>query len=99
LICIALKVRLHLPGRTTLKEKRRTLRAIVDGMAPRFGAAVAEVGDNDAPERAELAFAVVGGSSGETRQRAAALLERLRERPDLNVVHVARSECSPEDEL
>lgn len=60
-----LKVWLALPGCASLKEKRSRLKPLLLRLQRDFGAATAEIGRQDAWQRAVLAVAVV---SGETRQ-------------------------------
>ena len=99
MIAIALEVELYLPGRTSLKQKRKSVRAILDGIAPKFGAAAAEVDAQDLHQRAVLGFALVGGTPSEVRQRADALVERLRRRPEWEVGAVGRQELARESSL
>ena len=55
---------LHLRGNSSLKGKRSVVRKVVERARSKFNAAVAEVGDNDAKQRAVLGIAVVGNSAG-----------------------------------
>jgi uncharacterized protein YlxP (DUF503 family) len=57
-----LEVDLHLPHCRSLKEKRATIRPIVDGARHRYRVAAAEVADQDRWQRARLGFAAVGGT-------------------------------------
>ncbi|MEJ5255972.1 MAG: DUF503 domain-containing protein [Acidimicrobiales bacterium] len=61
---LALTVELHLPASRSLKDKRASLRSIIEGARRRFGVAGAETGHQDSWQRAELCFAVVAGSVG-----------------------------------
>ncbi|MFA5810776.1 MAG: DUF503 domain-containing protein [bacterium] len=54
------KLDLRIDGCHSLKEKRQVLRRLKDRTANQFGIAVAEVGNQDLWQRAELGFAVVG---------------------------------------
>lgn len=51
---------LHLPGCTSLKEKRRILRGCVESIRARLHLSVAEVGHHDLHQRAVIAVAAVG---------------------------------------
>lgn len=53
------KISLMLPSSETLKEKRNALRHIKDKVQAKFTAAIAEVGDTDMMQSAELGIAVV----------------------------------------
>jgi uncharacterized protein YlxP (DUF503 family) len=62
---IALTIRVHLPDNGSLKGKRKELLSLRAALARRFGASVAEVGDQDLWQRATLAAGIVGRSAGE----------------------------------
>ncbi len=57
------RVALYLHGNASLKGKRSILRRVIERTKNKFNAAVAEVGDNDALQRAVLGAAVVGNSA------------------------------------
>jgi uncharacterized protein YlxP (DUF503 family) len=59
----ALRVELHLPQARSLKQKRATIRPIVDGSRHRFGVAAAEVGKLETWQATELAFAAVASTA------------------------------------
>lgn len=65
-VCL-LEARLHVHDSGSLKEKRRLVRSLKDGVRKRFGAAVAEVDGHDTWQRATLLFALVGGAEVEVR--------------------------------
>jgi uncharacterized protein YlxP (DUF503 family) len=53
---------LHVPESRSLKAKRAAIRPIVDGIRHRFHLSVAEVGNQDQWQRAEIAVAAVSGT-------------------------------------
>jgi uncharacterized protein YlxP (DUF503 family) len=59
------RIELHLPAASTLKEKRSVVRSLKERIRSRVHAAVAEVDHQDLWQRAALGVAVV---SGERRQ-------------------------------
>ena len=65
----------NLPGSATLKDRRSALAHVRRGLADRFGAAVAEVGDLDAAWRGSLTAAVVTRTQGDCDRRLAELEE------------------------
>jgi uncharacterized protein len=69
------RLTLFLPASHSLKEKRMVLRRVKDRLQQKFNAAVAEVGDNDVWQRAQLGIAVVGN---ERRFTESALDEVIR---------------------
>ena len=82
------RVTLALPGSSSLKDKRRVLRSLMDRLRQRYALAVAEVGSQDAWRRADIAFACV---SGEQRQCEAILAECVRwleSRADIELIEV-----------
>jgi uncharacterized protein len=54
------KLDLRIPDNHPLKEKRHVLRKLIDRVRARFNVAIAEVGDNDLWQRAEMGFCTVG---------------------------------------
>ena len=64
-----LTIHLHLPDNGSLKGKRKELLSVRAALTRRFGASVAEVGDQDLWQRATLAAGLVGGSAGGARAR------------------------------
>lgn len=57
------RIALHLHGNASLKGKRSVVRRIAERTRNKFNAAVAEVADNDALQRAVIGAAVVGNSA------------------------------------
>ncbi|HNR11774.1 MAG TPA: DUF503 domain-containing protein [Thermodesulfobacteriota bacterium] len=55
---------LHIYESNSLKSKRHVLRQIIDRTRNKFNVAIAEVGDNDRWQSAQLGFCVVGNESG-----------------------------------
>ena len=79
---------LHIPASRSLKEKRATVRPIVDGLRHRFHVSVAEVGFQDQWQRTQIAVAVVAESDGHLRE----ILDRIERfvagRPDVELLDV-----------
>jgi uncharacterized protein len=61
------RVSLMVPESHSLKEKRMVLRRIKDRVRNKFNVAIAEVGDQDAWQSAQLGFAVVSNELGFTQ--------------------------------
>ena len=55
-----LRVSLSIPAASSLKGKRQVLRKVIDRVKGRFDVAIAEVGDNDRWQRAQLGVVAVG---------------------------------------
>ena len=54
------KIKLYLPGCHSLKDKRRVLRKIKDRALAKLSVQIAEVGEQDVWQSAELGFSLVG---------------------------------------
>lgn len=57
------RVTLHLPQNSSLKGKRRVLRSLIGRVQHHFAVSIAEVGDNDLWQLAELGIAYVTNDS------------------------------------
>jgi uncharacterized protein YlxP (DUF503 family) len=57
------RIELHLPGSTSLKDKRSIVRGLKDRIRERVRASVAEVDHQDLWQRAALGVAVVSGEA------------------------------------
>jgi uncharacterized protein YlxP (DUF503 family) len=58
-----LSFRLRLPESGSLKDKRQVVRSVTQRIRNKFGAAVAEVGDNEAWQLATIGVACVSNSA------------------------------------
>lgn len=67
---LVLEIDLRLPGAQSLKEKRGLIRPLIERIRSRYHLSVAEVGDQDKWQRAQLAVAVVAGSAGHVNEVA-----------------------------
>jgi uncharacterized protein len=59
------RLTLHFPQARSLKDRRQILRSLTDRLKGRFSASVAEVGEKDKWQRAQLGLALVGQSERE----------------------------------
>jgi len=59
--------RLH--GCRSLKAKRKIIKAIIGQIRNHFNASVAEVGSNDAHQKGEIGFALVGNDASEINSK------------------------------
>lgn len=71
----AIHLELSLPYARSLKEKRMALNSLMDRVRTRFGASVAEVGQQDVWQRAEVGVALVSGEERHLREMAAKVTE------------------------
>lgn len=87
---LALSVEMRLPGCTSLKDKRSTLRPIVEGIRNRHHLSVAETDYNDEWQRAAIGVAVVSGSAGQAEELADSVERFVWSRPDVEVITADR---------
>lgn len=89
----ALTLELHLPGCTSLKEKRRRLKPLLAGLHREFNVSAAEINHLDAHRSALIACVVVSNSDGHGHSLLAKIPGWIESRrPDLQVVdYVIRS--------
>ena len=79
MVVSVLRLRIELPGTTSLKEKRRVVTSIKERVGSRFRVCAAEVAANDDIRRAVMAFAVVSNNAVHTEsvlQKAMHFIER-----------------------
>jgi uncharacterized protein YlxP (DUF503 family) len=81
-----LQVRLHVPGASSLKEKRQVVKSILERARVRFQVAAAEVDEQDVHRIAVLGFAAVSGSASHAREVATKLLDALLVHPAARVI-------------
>ncbi len=63
-----LRFSLRIPESGSLKDKRQVVRSLAQRIRNKFGAAVAEVGDNEAWQIATIGVAVVSNSASHCEQ-------------------------------
>lgn len=65
---VAVTFDLHVPESRSLKAKRAVIRPIVDGLRHRFHLSVAETGNLDQWQRAEIGVAIVAATDDRVRE-------------------------------
>lgn len=60
MIVVAARITLIIPENDSLKGKRKVVRSLIEKVRHKFDAAVAEVGDNDLWQKAQIGVALVG---------------------------------------
>jgi len=86
----ALTIDLRIPGSRSLKEKRGTVKHLVEACRSRFAVAAAEVGYLDQWQRAELGFAAVSGTPGLVAAVLDAVERFVWSHPEVEVIGVDR---------
>ena len=87
---LALAIDLHLPVCRSLKEKRATVRPIIDGIRNRFAVAVAETDHQDLRQRAEIGVATVSSSAKVATQVVAEVERFVWSFPEVEVLSMHR---------
>lgn len=78
---------LHIPASRSLKDKRQVLRSVLDRTRAKFGVAIAEVGDNEAWQAAQIGLSYVSNDGGQALEVLRAAVRYIEEsRPDVEVV-------------
>jgi uncharacterized protein len=83
------KVSMMVPASQSLKDKRMVLRKIKDRVTNKFNCAIAEVGDQDDWQSAELGFVVVSNELGFTQSMVQKILQFIE---DLSVSKITNDE-------
>jgi len=71
------KVRLHLPGNQSLKEKRRVLKSIITRIRNKYEVSISEVDDQDLWQIATLGIVCTTNSTSQTNEVLSKALEFL----------------------
>lgn len=80
------RVTLMIEASESLKDKRMVLRRIKDKVRNKFSCAVAEVGDQDEWQSAQLGFAVVSNEHGFTQAMVQKILAYIEEIAEAKIV-------------
>lgn len=83
------KLTLHIPGSSSLKEKRQVARSLSDRIRNRFNVAVAEVEDTDRRQRLTLGVCCVSNDRGHADAMLSQVLDFVEQsRLDLELLDV-----------
>jgi len=93
----SLTIELRLPAARSLKDKRSTIRPIIEGARRRYAVAAAEVGRQDAWHHATVGMAAVSGSAGRAGQVLDAVERFVWSFPEVEVTSCRRGWMSDED--
>jgi hypothetical protein len=70
---------LRIVGNSSLKGKRKIVKAVVGRIRSSFNASAAEVGDNDVLQRAEIGFALIGNDRRHINSKLDKILNMVSE--------------------
>ena len=79
---------IDIPGSNSLKDKRRVVKSLKDSTVSRMNVSVAEVGQHDIWNRAELAFVTVAAEKNVVEKRLSQIIERLENGRDWLLLEV-----------
>jgi uncharacterized protein len=97
MLMAALRLDLRIPACRSLKEKRRVIKTLTNGIRSTYQVAVAETGYHDQWQRTELGVAVVG-SEGHHLRKVLHGVERFVERwAEVDVIDSDVTMHSPDD--
>lgn len=94
-----LTVDLHLPEAQSLKQKRREVLRVKQGLARQVGASVAEVDHHDLWQRCRLSLAVVAREAGEAADQLDQASRRLGTDPEWQVMSEQREVLDIDEDL
>ncbi len=80
-----IRIKLHLPAVTTLKEKRAIIKGLITRVRGEFNVSIAEIGALDDRQRAELGAALVSNDGGLNSRILAKLVELIERDPQVLV--------------
>ena len=85
---ILLRAHIDIPGAHSLKEKRRVVKSLKESTVARMNVSVAEVGQHEVWNRAELAFITVAAESDVVDKRVSKIIHRLETGSDWILLEV-----------
>ena len=85
---ILLRAHIDIPGAHSLKEKRRVVKSLKESTVARMNVSVAEVGQHEIWNRAELAFITVAAESEVVDKRVSKIIHRLETGSDWILLEV-----------
>jgi uncharacterized protein len=92
-----LTLELHLPESRSLKDKRSTIKPIIEGARRRYSVAAAEVGHQNSWQVATIGMAAVSGSAGHARSVLDAAERFVWSFPEIEVTSTSRGWASDSD--
>ena len=81
-----LRIRLAIRGAHSLKDRRSAVKSLKDRLRNRFNVSVAEVGDRDHWQSAELGICTIGMERRILDALLSSVVEAAKSRPDVEVV-------------
>src|SRR5688500_11757308 len=95
---LAARFDLHVGAAESLKDKRRVLRPVIDGLRSRFNVGVAEVEGQDKWQRAGVGVALVGADARVLEQALRQIERFVCSHPGLEVLSVSERLYNTDDD-
>ncbi len=83
-ICADIKI----GEKSSLKEKRKILRSVIDRLKNKFNVSVAEVGHQDKWQRSVIGFAILSNDNAHVNSSADKVINFLHDVPDIDVIKI-----------
>ncbi len=91
MVLATMLLRLHLQGSQSLKDKRQVVKSLSARLGNQFGVSVAEIGELETWQIAELGVAVVSNQVSHAERVLDSVIKYVEDtRPDVEIVDVAR---------
>jgi uncharacterized protein len=87
---LALQMDVHINGSRSLKAKRQVIKSVLETAQYRFRVSVAEIGDQDLWQRAQIGFAIVASSQHHAEEVIDAVERLVWSYPELAVSSTER---------
>ncbi|MFA5867697.1 MAG: DUF503 domain-containing protein [Actinomycetota bacterium] len=91
-------VRLRLPEAGSLKDKRHTVKSLLNRAKSRYGVAVSEVDEHDTWQRTKLGFSTVAGTEFQARKVLNALENDILTHHSAELIEVRRKFVGMEED-
>lgn len=83
-----LLVEVHIPGSTSLKEKRQVVKSIVQRVQNRFNVSIAELNNEDLWQRATIGVAMVGDNQEHIQRKLQLVVNFMDAEPRWEVMRI-----------
>jgi len=81
-----LTIETYLPSSHSLKDKRRILRKVIDGIRHRHNVSIAEVGENDVWQRASIGVCMIANESAFVDSALSKILNEIERNLEGNII-------------
>jgi len=79
-------IELHLPAPSSLKDKRRILKSVIERLQHHYNVSIAEIGDHELWQRAAIGVACVGRDRQPTLRVMDQVIGFIRRNPEVELI-------------